>query len=134
LGTQVSIFDVSDISNPVRIDQHTLAKGSNSVIEYDHHAFLYWGETGLAMIPVQQYSWDGENESAWFGAVALRVEDDGDLKEVSRVIHPGGNENWDRRSQIQRSIVIGDSVYTVSSKGIMRSSLDTLTEEAWLGF
>jgi hypothetical protein len=134
LGTQVSIFDVSDISNPVRIDQHTLAKGSNSAIEYDHHAFLYWGETGLAMIPIQQYAWDGENESAWFGAVALRVENDGDIKEVDRVTHPGGDENWDWRGQIQRSIVIGDSVYTVSSKGIMKSSLDTLTEEAWLGF
>jgi hypothetical protein len=134
-GTQVSIFDVSDISNPVRVDQHTLAKGSNSAIEYDHHAFLYWDETGLAMIPVQQYTWDNESESAWFGAVALRVEDDGVLKEVSRVVHPGGDDkSWDWRAQIQRSIVIGDSVYTLSSKGIMKSSLDTLSEEAWLDF
>ncbi|MEE9178656.1 MAG: beta-propeller domain-containing protein [Acidimicrobiia bacterium] len=134
-GTQVSIFDVSDISNPVRVHQHTLAKGSNSAVEYDHHAFLYWDETGLAMIPVQQYSRDDESESAWFGAVALRVENDGGLKEVSRVAHPGGDEkSWDWRAQIQRSIVIGDSVYTLSSKGIMKSSLDTLTEEAWLDF
>jgi hypothetical protein len=87
------------------------------------------------MIPVQQYSWDDESESAWFGAVALRVEDDGGLEEVSRVVHPGGNDkSWDWRAQIQRSIVIGDSVYTLSSKGIMKSSLDTLTEEAWLDF
>ncbi|MEE8375611.1 MAG: beta-propeller domain-containing protein [Acidimicrobiia bacterium] len=134
-GTQVSIFDVSDISNPVRVDQHTVAKGSNSAVEYDHHAFLYWDETGLAMIPVQQYSWNDESESAWFGAVALRVEDDGGLEEVNRVVHPGGDDkSWDWRAQIKRSIVIGDSVYTLSSKGIMKSSLDTLTEEAWLDF
>jgi hypothetical protein len=134
-GTQVSIFDVSDISNPVRVHQHTLAKGSNSAVEYDHHAFLYWDETGLAMIPVQQYSWNDESESAWFGAVALRVEDDGGLEEVNRVVHPGGDDkSWDWRAQIKRSIVIGDSVYTLSSKGIMKSSLDTLTEEAWLDF
>ena len=134
-GTQVSIFDVSDLAHPVRVDQHTLAEGSNSEIEYDHHAFLYWEQTGLAMVPLQQWSWDGKSESAFFGAVGLTVDNDGDLHEVRRIAHPGeDNDDWDWRAQIQRSIVIGDSVYTVSAKGIMKSDLDSLREEAWLGF
>jgi len=92
-GTQVSIFDVSDISDPTRIDQFTLNKGSSSSVEFDHLAFLYWEPTGLAMVPVQQWWWDSKPDSA---------------------------------------IVIGDNVYTVSAKGIMRSDLNSLREEAWL--
>lgn len=133
-GTQVSIFDVSDPSDPTLIDRYTLSEGSNSSVEYDHHAFLYWAESGLAMIPVQQYSWDEKSESAWFGAVGLKVEEDGDLREIQRVTHPGGEDNWDWQAQIRRSIVIGDSVYTISSKGILKSDLADLAEEAWLDF
>ncbi|MFV1960822.1 MAG: beta-propeller domain-containing protein [Acidimicrobiia bacterium] len=134
-GTQVSIFDVSDISDPTRIDQFTLNKGSSSSVEFDHLAFLYWDQTGLAMVPVQQWWWDSKPDSAFFGAVGLRVDDDGYLEEVRRIAHPGGDdEGWDPRAQILRSIVIGDSVYTVSAKGIMRSDLDSLREEAWLSF
>ena len=133
-GTQVSVFDVSDPSDPERVDTYTLSEGSNSSVEYDHHAFLYWEPTGLAMVPVQQYNWDGEKESAWLGAVALRVEDDGDLREIERITHPGGVDQWDWRAQIQRSIVIGDSVYTVSAKGLMKSDLGDLDEVAWLDF
>ena len=50
LGTQVSIFDVSDPASPERVDTFTLSEGTNSQVEYDHHAFLYW--KGLTVIPV----------------------------------------------------------------------------------
>lgn len=134
-GTQVSIFDVSDLSDPRRIDQFTLSEGSSSQVEYDHHAFLYWAQTGLAMMPVQQWWWDGKSESVFMGAVGLSVDDQGDLSEIRRLAHPGGEvEGWDGRAQILRSMVIGDSVYTVSAKGIMKSELGSLREEAWLGF
>lgn len=132
-GTQVSVFDVSDISDPVRLDTHTLSEGSGSQVEYDHHAFLYW--EGLAMVPVQQWWWDErtETESAFMGAVGLRVADDGTLREVATVIHPDGEgKNADWRAQIVRTVVVDDSVYTISAKGIMKSSLDGLDEQAWL--
>lgn len=135
-GTQVSIFDVSDPAKPSRVDTYTLSEGSNSQVEYDHHAFLYWDPERLAMIPVQQWRWDDKGEEAFFGAVGLRVSDNGDLAEVEKVVHPGGTgeKNWDWRAQILRSIVIGDSVYTVSAKGIMKSDLDALQQTAWLDF
>ena len=37
-------------------------------------------------------------------------------------------------AQIQRSLVIGDDLYTVSNKGLLRSDLNTLTEEVFLHF
>ncbi|MGH3650770.1 MAG: beta-propeller domain-containing protein [Acidimicrobiia bacterium] len=132
-GTQVSIFDVSDLSDPVRLDTYTLGEGTNSQIEYDHHAFLYWD--GLAVIPVQQWWWDGSKDSGFMGAVGIRVGADGELTELATLVHPGGDgKDRDGRAQILRSVVIGDSVYTISSKGMMKSSLDTLDTEAWLDF
>ena len=69
------------------------------------------------------------------GAVGLTVDDEGNLSETRRLAHPGGElEAWDYRAQILRSVVIGDSVYTVSAKGIMKSELVSLQEQAWLGF
>ena len=132
-GTQISVFDVSNPADPRQVDKLTLSKGSNSEVEYDHHAFLYWEPTGLVMIPVQQYWWDSEKESAFIGAIGLEVDSDGDLHEIRRVAHPG-NEDWDWRARIHRSIVIGDSVYTISSKGIMKSDLADLAEQAFTGF
>ena len=84
----MSIFDVSDPSDPTRIDQITLDEGSSSEIEYDHHAFLYWEPSGLVMVPVQQWWWDENSESAFFGAIGLAVEEDGHLSEVRRISHP----------------------------------------------
>lgn len=132
-GTQVSVFEVSDLSDPVRVDTYTLSEGTNSQVEYDHHAFLFW--EGLAVVPVQQWRWDGKTEEVFMGAVALRVDGDGSLSEAGEVVHPGGEgKHWDGRSQILRSIVIDGSLYTISHKGLMKTSLDGLGEEAWLDF
>ena len=132
-GTQVSVFDVSDLSDPGRVDTHTLSQGTNSEVEYDHHAFLFW--EGLAVVPVQQWRWDGKTEEVFMGALALRVDGRGFLSEAGEVVHPGGEgESWDGRSRIHRSIVIGGSLYTISQKGLMKSSLDGLDQEAWLDF
>jgi Beta propeller domain len=131
-GTQVSVFDVSDPAAPTRVDQFTLSEGSSSQVEYDHHAFLYWEPTGLTMLPFQQWSWDG-TEKGFLGAVGLTVDADGKIEETRRLAHPGGDIE-DYRAQILRSIVIGEDVYTISAKGIMKSDLATLQEETWLGF
>lgn len=130
-GTQVSVFDVSDLADPTRLDTFTLSKGTSSEVEYDHHAFLYWD--GLVMIPIQRWTWDEHSEEVFMGIVGLRVRDDGTLSEVGQLTHPGGEgKTWDGRAQILRSIVIGESVYTISHRGIMKSSLDDLDQQAWL--
>ena len=50
LGTQLSLFDVHDPANPVRLS--TLPIGGSSDAEWDHHAFLYWPEDGTIVLPV----------------------------------------------------------------------------------
>jgi hypothetical protein len=54
LGTQLSLFDVRDPANPVRLA--TLPIGGSSQAEYDHRAFLYWPADGTIVIPVSP-SW-----------------------------------------------------------------------------
>lgn len=131
LGTQVSIFDVSDLANPERVDTFTLSEGTNSQVEYDHHAFLYW--KGLTVIPVQKYWWDEEKEEMFMGAIALRVAESGELEDLGEIIHPGGEDpNWNGQSQILRSAVIGDALYTISADGVLKSDLVSLDDLAWL--
>jgi uncharacterized secreted protein with C-terminal beta-propeller domain len=133
LGTQVSTFDVTDLAAPVRLDSFTLAEGTSSQVEYDHHAFLFWED--LAVIPVQQYWWDEQKDSVFMGAIGLRVGADGEIAEVAEIMHPGGDgKDWDWRSQILRSLVIDDALYTISAKGVMKSSLESLDELDWLDF
>ena len=85
-GTKVSLFDVSDRSNPTEIDVWTLP-GGGSDAEWDHRAFLYWPETQTAFLPVTQWS------EGFTGAVALRVTADG-IEELGRVtqVDPDGVE------------------------------------------
>jgi hypothetical protein len=134
-GTQVTVFDVSDPAQPSKVDQFTLNQSSSSPVEYDHHAFLYWEQTGLAMVPVEQWGWDGKTDNVLYGAVGLTVDAEGNLSELDRVAHPEGLDGSpDYRAQILRSLVIGDSVYTISAKGLLQSDVGSLEETAWLEF
>jgi len=136
LGTQVSLYDVSDPAHPTRIQNYTFDNGYSSV-EWDHHAFLYWPQTGLTVIPVSAYNWDEKTgaESGFVGAVALRVTKDG-IEEVGRITHtPEGVDSPDYWGPgIERSMVIGNSLYTYSNDGILRSDLDTVEPGEFVNF
>jgi hypothetical protein len=135
-GSQVSIFDVSDPADPVRVAKLTLDEGSSSSVEWDHRAFLYWAETGLAVMPVQQWNWDGEKEDFWTGALAVTI-DEGDILDDRRIVHPRGESDggdWDWRAQILRTVVVDDAVYTISAKGILKSDLETLKSIDFMRF
>ncbi len=78
LGTQVSLFDVTDLSSPSSLDRLAMGEGTSSEVEYDHHAFLLYPATGLAVIPLEDYGADG---SRFAGAVGLHVGAHGDRRD-----------------------------------------------------
>ena len=88
LGTQLSLFDVSNLRRPVLLRTHALGS-SWSEAESDHHAFLWWGPSRLAVLPVQAY-----NEKPFVGAVGFRVGRGGDRR--GRTGHPRrrGEPRW----------------------------------------
>ncbi len=137
LGTQISLFDVSDPANPTRIHNYTLDDGY-SAVEWDHRAFLHWPQTGLTVIPVSIWSWDedSETESGFVGAIAIEATEDG-IEEIGRITHKPKNleeEEYWWGPMIERSMVIGDSLYTYSYDGILQSDLDSLEAGSYISF
>ncbi len=143
LGTQISLFDVSDPANPQRVSQITI-EDAWAEAEWDHHAFLWWD--GLAVSPYQVWSWNEKDETETFdtGAIAVRVVD-GELVDAGRirnglegpVVFGDGEDDWPVdpwRAQIRRTIVIGDVLLTVGEGGIGvhdLSTLENLDYETW---
>lgn len=135
LGTQISLFDVSDPANPTRVQNYTFDDGYSSV-EYDHRAFLHWPATGLTVVPIQAWSWDEETdkESGFVGAIAIQATKDG-IEEIGRITHGDNDqEEYWWGPGIERSIVIGDSLYTYSYMGLLESDLKTIEAGEFVPF
>jgi uncharacterized secreted protein with C-terminal beta-propeller domain len=149
-GTQLSLFDVSDPTRPLRIDQVTIGGGWSDV-EHDHRAFLHWPPTGLAVVPFSR--WDvGPHDRAegpssgvvTFTADAARgIEERAVLTHLDLMAWPGDGLDrddptfeelgWDRtwQARIVRSVVVGDRLLTVSAAGVAAHDLDTLDALGW---
>ena len=127
-GSQVSLFDVSDLSKPRRLSQRLIdpAGSGSSEAEWDHHAFLWWAPKELAVLPLQT-SAKIAGGASFTGAVGLRVRGAGGITEVGRITHTVAGES----AVVRRSLVAGARLITVSDRGIAAADLDSL---APLGF
>ncbi|GLZ36851.1 hypothetical protein Acsp05_04760 [Actinokineospora sp. NBRC 105648] len=123
-GTQVSLFDTTSPAAR-RVAQFQLP-GTSSAAEFDPHAFLFWPERGLVVLPLRSSVERGGAGSA----LVLRIAGD-QLVEVGRVAHPPtGHAN----PRVQRSLVAAGALWTVSGNGLLASDLDTAAQLAWLPF
>ncbi|MER5647119.1 beta-propeller domain-containing protein [Streptosporangium sp. NPDC002524] len=133
LGTQVSLFDVSDPASPRRLSQ-MFQKDSGSEAEWDPHAFLYWAKTGMAVLPVN--SWTGTEQTNGT-ALVLKI-DDSAITRTGAVSHPRPTSPENGRMAydpgIRRSVVVGDSLWTVSDLGLKVSDMKDLADQAWIPF
>jgi uncharacterized secreted protein with C-terminal beta-propeller domain len=126
LGTQLSVFDVSDLARPARLVQRRIGSTSSSEVEYDHHAFLWWPASKLAVLPVDVYDGRGDPFS---GAIGFHVGRSR-IDEVGRVTHDAAQYPV----PVRRSLVVGDRLFTVSELGVKASSPATFADEAWVPF
>jgi hypothetical protein len=125
LGTQVSVFDVSDLRRPSLLTRQRLDK-SWSEVEWDHHAFLYWPKASLAVLPVQASVETRGPDRPFSGAVVAKVGRSA-IEVVGTVSHDGSEA-------VRRSIVIGPTLYTLSEAGLKGSGLTTLAPRSWVKF
>jgi hypothetical protein len=116
LGLQLSIFDVSDPANPKRSATYTFAGDgwqSWSAALWDHHAFSWFAKQGILALPVQQGDWwQGSN-----GLIVFKVDPsstDG-FQNLGEIKHD---------DPVQRSIRIGDFLYSVSAGEVKVHRLD----------
>jgi uncharacterized secreted protein with C-terminal beta-propeller domain len=117
-GAQISVFDVADPAHPALLQRASLGPDSSTAAEWDHHAFLFWPRTDLVVLPAFA---DG-----FSGAIGLTVRGDG-IRELGRVAHPGD-------PPVERAVVIGQRLFTVSRAGVEASGLDTLAGIAFAPF
>jgi uncharacterized secreted protein with C-terminal beta-propeller domain len=116
IGVQFSLFDISDPAFPRRIDTQTYGGGS-AAAEFDPKAFLYWQPRNLIIAPMNLHG-DFRGQGAFSGVVLLRATKDG-LSELGRL---GSTETY---GSVNRSLVIGDTVYMLSDHALQANSLDT---------
>src|SRR5216683_362370 len=139
-GTQVTLFDVSDLTTPACLATFALA-GAISGAKFDPHAFLYWPSSHLVVVPVQMSGSpvpSGLGQSLpgpQSGALVLRIDDTGIIEAgfLSQP-DPGYAGTPYRSAQIERSLVIGQTLWTVSDAGAMANDLTTLRQLAWIPF
>ena len=121
-GTQISLFDVSDLDHPDRLAQYQV-ENSNSEAEYDPHAFLYWPADRLLVVPLTVYQPVARAKPGAGAALVLRVGDS-KLTEVGMVTQQVG--------MIRRTLVVNGELWTASDSGLQVSSMSTLDNVAWI--
>ena len=123
-AVQASLFDVSDMASPKRVAQLVLGAGSTAA-SFDPHAFLYWPRSNLAVLPLETFS------PVFAGAVGVRVAPAA-LTEAGRVVHHSAARGDD--APIERSLVIGDRLYTVSWLGIASNGVTDMAPAGFTAF
>jgi len=127
-GTQISLYDTANLTSVRRLAQYQLTSGSSEA-EFDPHAFLYWPDKGILVVPVMQ-PFRAETGKPPAGALVLRISGDG-LTEVGTISH-AVDQNAD--PTVRRAMMIGDELWTVSGSGVLINDLDKLTQRAWIPF
>jgi hypothetical protein len=137
------LFDVSDLIAPARVATFAIS-GGHSEAEFDPHAFLYWPEMKLVVVPLQTYSKGGpivpgggnppSPSGPQSGALILRIDDSG-ISEVGFLSQPTDSQlGYAGPVVIERSLVIGQTLWTVSNAGVMATELTNLQQSTWIPF
>jgi uncharacterized secreted protein with C-terminal beta-propeller domain len=122
-GAQAEVFDVGDLDHPA-LTGRLVWPAATSLAQQDHHALLWWPSRRLAVLPLQSYR-DGASSAA-----VLRIDSDGTVREVGRVRTP--HAGWG--AQVERAVIVGDLLYSVTDDGLVVAPLDNVDDATWLPF
>jgi uncharacterized secreted protein with C-terminal beta-propeller domain len=117
-GTQLTLFDISDLAHPGELAHLSLGQGWSQA-ESNSHAFLTWPATNLVVVPFNDL------------AVGLKVGRSLGIHQLGTIEQGGAAPG---SVPIDRSLVVRSSILTVSSTGLEASSIATLAPETWLPF
>ncbi len=124
-GVQMSVFDVSDLSQPKQVDRIQLGEGWTPAMD-DSRAFSYDPVNRLATFAFQSYDPAGA-EGSVTSALGVTVSRDGRLREAGRLaMRPA---DWP-----QRVLIDGDLVYAVGMTGVIAGDAETLTRTGFVRF
>jgi uncharacterized secreted protein with C-terminal beta-propeller domain len=112
-GAQLSLFDVADPAAPKLLHKRALGELTSTDVEFDHHAFLFWAPTRLAVIPVTDFS--GPRSSTQ--AIGFRIDRAAGIAEVGRSREEGS---------VLRTLVLGGRLFALTEQGLRAYDLSTL--------
>jgi inhibitor of cysteine peptidase len=143
-GVKISLFDVTDVSNPVEIDKLEIGdRGTDSPVLRDHKAFLFDRTRNLLVMPILEASvnvsaypegvpsW-AYGEPVYQGAYVFNISVDNGLQLKGRVTHiedPAELEEYYYYYSpffVIRSLYIDDVLYTISNAKIKMNNLENL--------
>jgi inhibitor of cysteine peptidase len=144
-GLKIALFDVSDVNNPVEISNYVIGdRGTDSPALWDQKAFLFDKSRNLMVIPVlvaeideSQYPdgvpSDAYGEPVWQGAYIFHVSLDGGISLEGRITHIENIADPELQYyyyyspfSVERSLYIGDVLYTISQAKIKMNNLEDL--------
>jgi inhibitor of cysteine peptidase len=146
-GVKISLFDVSNVSNPVEVAKYEIGdRGTDSPVLYDHKALLFDKKRNLLVIPVlvaeinpSQFAGDevpdwAYGEYVWQGAYVFDISLDG-IAFKGGITHLGGSDDLLKSGywfyseySVERSLYIDNVLYTISAMKVKMNNLETLTE------
>ncbi|MBX3191271.1 MAG: beta-propeller domain-containing protein [Labilithrix sp.] len=145
-GVLLQIFDVSDPQNPRLAHKEVIGtRGSSSEALTNHLAFTYFGPKQLLALPMTICEGGAGNGSyganmTFSGLMVYGVTPGGGFEARGRVAHPNGQYgsyessacmNWwtNASSEVRRSIIMDDFVFSVSNRRIKVNDLRALGDD-----
>ncbi len=123
-GVKVSLFDVSDVTNPKeKFSEIIGGRGTYSPLNYDHKALLFHKQKGLFAFPISIYhdvkGSEYEQRFEFQGGYVYHLDVRKGFSLQGKITHMTGThfyEDWE--SSISRMLYIGDFFYALSPSKI----------------
>jgi uncharacterized secreted protein with C-terminal beta-propeller domain len=146
-GVKISIFDVSNVSNPKEIAKIEIGdRGTESPVLQDHKAFLFSKSHNLLVLPILLAEIDESQyptgvppymhgEYVYQGAYVFNISVETGITLRGRVTHLDNTTDllfsgyyYASPYSIKRTLYIDQVLYTISDKKVKANHLDTLEE------
>lgn len=143
-GLQVSIFDVRDLRSPKRIHNYTLDNAASNA-QFDHRAFLYWPKTKSLVLPVTGWNRQGNGYDNFVKALVLNADAEKGIALQHEIEHPDEVvkqadgaptkfPDYQMPTRIERSVVVGDRLWTMSHMGMKANQMQSMADIDWLEY
>ncbi|NLP51492.1 beta-propeller domain-containing protein [Bacillus sp. RO1] len=127
-GVKISLFDVSDPTNP--LEKHTEIIGGQSTqspLNHDHKALLFNKDKDIFAFPITKYNEnqkDGSYRLDFEGAIVYGIDPEKGFTLHTKITHQQENtlyEDWE--NIVQRILYIDDHLYTITPKEVKATKI-----------